>query len=184
MVTKNKQEITNNKVFSTPLSNCFLTDPCDPCCSTHDIDIFGVYTIGDDRSIIFKQGTHSTPRYLTCKNPEDLNNIICKVIITAAKHSHRYIVINPTHIHSFLSTQNGEKLFANPHVDLINTPYDSVKSLPKNVIICVHKEYPENIGRINCFNNTYSFSLFMPSMISVFEIVPTVFGTPIKLGNV
>lgn len=172
--------------FSTPLSDCFLTDPCHPSGAMHDTDIFGVYTIGADRSIVFKQCFRSTPMFLSCKTSEDLNDMICKVLIAAAKHSHRYLVMNEDHMSSFLSGNgNGEKYFMNPKGSFTKIlRYKPIESLPENVVLCVHNEHPENIGRVHYYSDAYSFSLFMPSMISAFEIVPVVFGKPIKLGQI
>jgi hypothetical protein len=187
--SKKKVQLSTDELkpyFSTPLSDCFLIDPCHPSGATHDTDIFGTYTIGPDRSIVFKQCFHSTPLFLSCKTPKDLDDMICKVLIAAAKHSHRYLVINEDHMSSFLSrNENGERYFINPRGSFTkNFRYKSIESLPENIILCVHGEDPENIGRIHYYSDAYSFSLFMPSMISVFEIVPVVFGKPIKLGQV
>jgi hypothetical protein len=173
--------------FSTPLSNCFLIDPVHPSGAMHDTDVFGVYTIGTDRSIIFKQCFRSVPVFLPCKTSEDLDDMICKVLIVAAKHSHRYLVMNEDHMSSFLSRSgNGEKFFVNPKGSFTkNFRHELVRSLPENMILCVHNEHPENIGRVHYHDGFgYSFSLFMPSMISVFEIVPVVFGKPVKLGMI
>jgi hypothetical protein len=105
-------QIPQPNYFQTSLSSCFLIDIVHPSGAMHDTDIFGTYTIGADRSIIFRQWFHSTPIFLPCKDPEDLDNMICKVLIAAAKHSHRYLVINEDHVSSFLSRdKNGERFF-------------------------------------------------------------------------
>lgn len=168
--------------LSTPLSDCFLIDSVHPSGAMHDTDIFGVYTIGEDRSIIFKQCFHSTPVFLPCKTSEDLDDMICKVLIAAAKHSHRYLVINERHTSSIIpKADEHTSLFANPSKFV---SYSPVRCLPEKVIICVNKEEPENLGLVHHYADTYSFSLFMPSMISVFEIVPEIFGKPVKLGMI
>lgn len=187
--SKKKVQLSTDELkpyFSTPLSDCFLIDPCHPSGATHDTDIFGTYTIGPDRSIVFKQCFHSTPLFLSCKTPKDLDDMICKVLIAAAKHSHRYLVINEGHVPTIVPRMEGHAMiFANPSKSCLGkTSYSPIRCLPEKVVICIYKEEPENLGTVHYYLDTYSFSLFMPSMISVFEVVPEVFGKPIELGKI
>jgi|WetSurMetagenome_2_1015567.scaffolds.fasta_scaffold38417_2 hypothetical protein len=90
-----------------------------------------------------------------------------------------------TYLHFYLGIKTAKDFFVNPKGSLTkNFQHEFVESLPENVVLCVHNEHPENIGRVHYYSDAYSFSLFMPSMISAFEIVPVIFGEPIKLGQI
>lgn len=165
------------KPFETALSRCLVFDPFHPSGATHDVDPFGVYQTREDGTVVFRQVLRSSPGYIPCRTPEELDALIARVFLAAARHSRRHMVVTRDHVRSFAKG----RVFCHPVTSLATSslappPWYPVGGIPPNVILCVEECVPEDVGRLCYHCGSYGVSLMDPRRVSSLEVVPVPFG--------
>lgn len=160
------------KPFETPLSKTLMQDPFPESGAIHDVDPFGVYQNNANGQAVFKQVIRCRPDYVVCKEPNELDALICRVFLAAAKHGHRYMVITKTHLRSFARGQ----IFSGSPIQGGEGGFTVVPALPYNVVLCVSTENPQDLGRLCYSCGRYGVSLIDPHRVCALEVVPAPFG--------
>jgi hypothetical protein len=151
-----------------------MLDPFPPSGAVHDVNPFGVYQNRDDGAVVFRRVLRCAPAYIACRNPEELDTLVARVFLAAARHQRRHVVVTETHVRSFVGRSG--RLFAHSASAGVPTPWYPVDVIPKNVILCVDACHPEELGRLCYFGGTYGVSLLEPHRVCSVEVVPTPFG--------